>query len=680
MDKLPEECQWCLRLQTVLHPNASKLGYVIIYLTGSESRLFCLTMLQVHRLTKAFAERVLFDDVTWHVSKGDRIGLAGPNGSGKTTLLRIIAGLDTPDEGKVTMPRATTVGYLPQDGLFHRGRSLREEAMSALADVLALRDEQRRLEEAMSQLDPASPDYKAVLWKYGETQEQWEQRGGFSLEAQVGEVLGGLGFRPDELSATTESFSGGWQMRVALAKLLLQKPSLLLLDEPTNHLDLEARNWLEDYLANYPHAVLFVSHDRYFLDKVVTRITEIDRRRLVDYTGNYSRYLEVREKQLAELRARAAHQQEEIERTKRFIERFRYKATKAAQVQSRLKMLEKMEIIEVPSQRKLLHLRLPQPARSGRVVLELERVTKRYGDKVVFLNASLLVERGDKIALVGPNGAGKSTLMRLLAGANPPDAGQRKAGYKVDVSYFSQDRPFNLNEEKTVQENMVSASPVSMVPQLRNILGAFLFHGDDVEKKVKVLSGGEKSRLALAKMLLQPANVLLLDEPTNHLDLASKEVLLRALKNYNGTVLFVSHDRYFIDILANKVAEVGEGMIRLYWGNYEDFLRAQPAATPSRPTEPDRPTPTSPVRAIPRNGTSKNQARRLRERLEQLEASIAEAEIAVASLEGRMAVPGFYDDPTTVTEIVATHRDLKEELGRLYQEWGALAEKQEETG
>ncbi len=636
-------------------------------------------MLQVNKLTKSFAGQSIFQDVTWHISDEDRIGLAGPNGSGKTTLLRILTGLDTPDTGDVIMPRGTSLGYLPQDGLYHQGRTLQEEAMTAFAEALALRDEGRLLEETMSELDSESPQYQSILQRYGEIQDEWEQLGGFSLEAQVAEVLAGLGFQQDDLTAPTETFSGGWQMRIALGKLLLQRPNLLLLDEPTNHLDLDARNWLEDYLATYPYAVLLVSHDRYFLDKVVTRITEIDRRRLIDYTGNYTRYLDVREKQMVELRARAQRQQEEIERTKRFIDRFRYKASKASQVQSRVKMLEKMEIIDIPPERKIIKLKLPEPVRSGRIVLELEAVDKRYGDKEVFRHIDLLVERGDKIALVGPNGAGKSTLMRLLSGTEPTDSGQLKLGHKVEVSFFSQERFFNLDENKTVLENLMEAAQVSLVPQLRTILGAFLFHGDDVDKKAKVLSGGEESRLALAKMLLQPANTLLLDEPTNHLDIDSKEVLLHALKSYKGTLVFVSHDRYFIDSLANKVIEVGEGSTRMYWGNYEDYLHAKAASLePVAEHVPSEKTPV-PSKTKLRSATSKNQARKLREELSRLEESTAETETAIASLEGRMSVAGFYDDADAAALIVETHQELKNKLEALYQEWEALAAQQEET-
>ena len=499
-------------------------------------------MLQIQSLTKAYAGRVLFEDVTWNVSDGDRVGLAGPNGSGKTTLLRIFARSESPDSGKVTTPRGTTVGYLPQEGLAHSGKTLRAETLTAFEKLLAMGEEIRELEEQMG-ADNAegaeSASHERILERYGECRDEWDRRGGFSIESRAEEVLLGLGFKTEELDAPTETFSGGWQMRIALAKLLLSQPNLLLLDEPTNHLDLEARNWLEDYLANYPHAVVLVSHDRYFIDQVATRITDIDRRRLVDYTGNYSTFIKTRASTLAELRAKAARQQEEIEKTERFINKFRYKATKAKQVQSRVKMLEKIEKIEVPPERKLMRLRLPEVERSGRVVLELENIHKSYGDNHVFNGANLLVERGERMALVGPNGVGKSTLMRLLSETENVDSGKLRLGHSVKTGYFSQDR-YDLDEERTVLENMTDGAPTEMIPRLRSLLGAFLFHGDDVDKKVKVLSGGEKSRLALARMLLRPANVLLLDEPSNHLDLDSKEILLDALRAYQGTLVFVS--------------------------------------------------------------------------------------------------------------------------------------------
>ena len=631
-------------------------------------------MLQVVKLTKAFAGQVLFEEVTWNLSDRDRVGLTGPNGSGKTTLLRMLAGLDRPDAGTVSGPRNTTVGYLPQEGLLHAGQTLREEALTAFEEVLALEQEQRKLEAEMSRLDPESDRHQSVLARYGECQEEWQRRGGFSLGARTEEVLHGLGFATEELERPTETFSGGWQMRIALAKLLLSQPDVLLLDEPTNHLDLEARNWLEDYLQGYPYALAMVSHDRYFLDRIVTRITEINRRRLVDYTGNYTTYVSAREKQLEELRARARRQQEEIERTRRFIDRFRYKASKARQVQSRVKVLEKMELIELPPERERVRLRLPEMARSGRVVLEMKAIDKRYDEITVFEGADLLIERGERLALVGPNGAGKSTLSRLLAEVEPPDGGERKLGHNVQVGYFSQER-YELDYDKTVLQNMTEAARVEMVPQLRSILGAFLFHGDAVEKKVKVLSGGEKSRVALARMLLRPANVLVLDEPTNHLDLDSKQILLDALRAYRGTLVFVSHDRYFIDELATRVAEVGGGQIRLYWGNYEDYLAAKEKEDqPSVEIEEKPPVADKPEQPVGRRSLSKNQTRELRRRLDELEATIEETETAVDSLEGRMAVPGFYDDADGSAQVVATYQELKEKLKKLYVAWEELGD------
>ena len=641
-------------------------------------------MLQIQSLTKAYAGRVLFEDVTWNVSDGDRVGLAGPNGSGKTTLLRIFARSESPDSGKVTTPRGTTVGYLPQEGLAHSGKTLRAETLTAFEKLLAMGEEIRELEEQMG-ADNAegaeSASHERILERYGECRDEWDRRGGFSIESRAEEVLLGLGFKTEELDAPTETFSGGWQMRIALAKLLLSQPNLLLLDEPTNHLDLEARNWLEDYLANYPHAVVLVSHDRYFIDQVATRITDIDRRRLVDYTGNYSTFIKTRASTLAELRAKAARQQEEIEKTERFINKFRYKATKAKQVQSRVKMLEKIEKIEVPPERKLMRLRLPEVERSGRVVLELENIHKSYGDNHVFNGANLLVERGERMALVGPNGVGKSTLMRLLSETENVDSGKLRLGHSVKRGYFSQDR-YDLDEERTVLENMTDGAPTEMIPRLRSLLGAFLFHGDDVDKKVKVLSGGEKSRLALARMLLRPANVLLLDEPSNHLDLDSKEILLDALRAYQGTLVFVSHDRYLLDQLSTKVAEIADGHIHVHWGGYPDFIRAKEAQLEPKKLE----TPVSVKKEIVPSKApaepeargkafSKNKARAIQERLEEIEMTISETEIGIDSLEGRMSVPGFYDDDQAAADVVKTHEDLKANLKALYAEWEELAQK-----
>src|SRR6476660_6843902 len=538
-------------------------------------------MIQLSDLTKIFGDRVLFDHVTWQITDRERVGLCGPNGAGKTTLLKMMAGLDEPDSGAVLKPAALTVGYLPQDGLDHAGRSLFDEASSAFDELLAMKVEMHALEGRLGDTAIPEAEHDAMLHRYSDLQDRFRLHDGYSIELKTGTVLQGLGFKPSDFERPTETFSGGWQMRIALAKLLLGQPNLLLLDEPTNHLDLEARNWLETYLLEYPHAVILVSHDRFFLDAVVTRIADLTLRTLTDYVGNYSDYLVEHEARIEALRKAKREQDEEVARVKLFIDRFRYQATKASQVQSRIKMFEKVVPIEVPPERKRIHFNFPVCAKSGRTVLELTRVRKAYGPLVVFDHLDVHVERGDRIALVGPNGAGKSTLMRMLSGEEAPDAGGRLEGHNVVMQYFAQDEATRMDPQPTVYETLASGSPMHMVPMIRNILGGFLFSGDDVYKHVRVLSGGERTRLAVARMLLRPSNTLLLDEPTNHLDLDSKEVLLDALVDYGGTLIFVSHDRYFVERLATKIIEVGSGTALVYPGTYKEFLwhKAQPKTT-----------------------------------------------------------------------------------------------------
>ncbi len=515
---------------------------------------------------------MLFDKVTWQISDGERVGLCGPNGSGKTTLLKIFAGLDDCDAGSVVKPSGLTVGYLPQDGLTHAGRSVYEEAMLAFEPLMAVKAEMHELEDRLGHPDVPDGEHEQMLSRYSDLQDRFRLHDGYSIDLKIATVLQGLGFGPADLARPTETFSGGWQMRIALAKLLLARPNLLLLDEPTNHLDLEARNWLESYLHDYPHAVILVSHDRYFLDTVVTRIAEVYLRTLNDYPGNYSHYLAESQARLERVREAKRQQDEEVARMRMFIDRFRYQATKAAQVQSRIKMLEKIDPIEVPPERKRVHFSFPTSVKSGRMVLELKHVHKAYGENVVFRSAGLHIERGDRIAIVGPNGTGKSTLMRMLAGVEAPDSGHRHEGHQLVMQYFAQDEAARLDPDLTVYDTLEAGSPNQMVPAIRNILGGFLFSGDDVYKKAGVLSGGERTRLAVARMLLRPSNTLLLDEPTNHLDLDSKDVLLDALEDYGGTLVFVSHDRYFVERLANRIVEVGGGEAHSYPGTYEEFL------------------------------------------------------------------------------------------------------------
>ena len=678
-------------------------------------------MLQLVGLRKAFADRVLLDDVTWQLNARDRVGLCGPNGAGKTTLLKMLAGLDEPDAGQVVTPADLTIGYLPQDGLEYGGRTLVGEARQAFGPLLALEEELRVLEEQLADTSLDEAAHEAVLVRYAEGQEDFRRLDGYTMDLRVATVLRGLGFEERDLDKPTETFSGGWQMRIALAKLLLQRPSLLLLDEPTNHLDLDARNWLEEYLHEYPGAVILVSHDRFFLDAVVTRIADLSLRTITDYHGNYSFYLREHEARMERLRTMKREQDEEVARIRMFIDRFRYQATKAAQVQSRIKALEKVVPIDVPPERKKVHFTFPECAKSGRSVLELAHVGKRYGEKVIFKDLSLLVERGDRVALVGPNGAGKSTLMRMLSGAEAPDAGTRTEGHQVVMQYFAQDEANRLDPVRTVFETLADGSPMHMVPAIRNILGGFLFAGDDVYKKAGVLSGGERTRLAVARMLLRPANLLLLDEPTNHLDLDSKDVLLDALEHFTGTLILVSHDRYFVDRLATKIIAVGHGEALVYPGTYEEYrwsqsqreaaaaaapavATRQPSAASSRPLAsatssrtrtaspaPDRspvavaaaPPPEAAPAPPDRDQRKRAEAeqRRVRrtweahqERVARVESRIAECEREIKALEATMAHPGFYDDPVASKPVVDRHQALMWEVGDRMSEWEALLE------
>src|SRR5277367_110734 len=496
-------------------------------------------MLQLSSAGKRFGQKLLFEDANWLITPDERTGLVGGNGTGKSTLLKILAGIETLDYGQLTRVKGMTLGYLPQDGLALRGKTVFAECLSVF-DHLHVHDI-------------------------------------YTLDAQVGAVLGGLGFSKEDWERKTEEFSGGWQMRIALAKLLLQKPSLLLLDEPTNHLDLESRNWLENYLHDYPNAYILISHDRYFLDVTVNKTIELWNKRMHVYHGNYEKYVLQKEERRTQLMNAYKNQRDRIEALEAFINRFRYQATKAKQVQSRIKELEKIERIEVPEEEGTIHFSIPQPPASGRTVIEVQNLTKVYpmpdgGEKLILDNLNFTIERGDRIALVGANGAGKSTLIRLLSRQEEPTAGIIKEGHNVLVDFFAQDQYKVLDPNAGMLDDISAASPKVPVVELRSLLGCFMFSGDDVFKKLGVLSGGERNRYAMAKMLVSPSNMLLLDEPTNHLDLRAKDVLLDAIRNFTGTVLFVSHDRYFIDGLATRVFEVEDRRLHIYPGNYEDYL------------------------------------------------------------------------------------------------------------
>jgi ATP-binding cassette subfamily F protein 3 len=644
-------------------------------------------MIQLTSASKRFGPKVLFEDLDWLITTGERTGLVGANGTGKSTLLKILAGLDTIDGGARTDMKGVTLGYLPQDGLSLSGRSVFAECMTVFAGLRALEEEQESLTARMADLDPAGPEYLQVSERFHRAESEFRARDGYAVEAQVGAVLTGLGFSRDDWRRRTEEFSGGWQMRIALAKLLLEKPNLLLLDEPTNHLDLEARNWLEGYLGQYPHAFVLVSHDRFFLDVVVKRVAELWNKHVHFYSGNYSRYELLKTERRAQLEAAHKNQQDKVRHLETFINRFRYTATKARQVQSRIKELEKIEKIEIPPDEKTIHFHFPQPKPSGRVVAEFKNVAKSYGDKLVFSGVNFTIERGDRIALVGVNGAGKSTLIKILAGAEPVTAGEYTLGHNATPDYFAQDQYKELDPAVKMIDDLAQQAPRATNTELRSILGCFLFSEDDVFKQIGVLSGGERNRYALARMLMMPGNFMLLDEPTNHLDLRAKDVLLEALQEYSGTVVFVSHDRYFIDKLATRVFEVENGAVHVYPGNYEDYVWRKEGRTdiPAGPSVQEATVPEKaqrapqPVSAKPAADRRLNpiKLRHMKQRRHAIEDEVTRLEVEIADYESALANFRNAEETQRLTELLNSRRA---DLNALMAEWEQVAQAIEANG
>ena len=656
-------------------------------------------MIQLSSAGKRYGHKLLFEDADWLITPESRVGLVGANGTGKSTVMKILAGMESLDYGSLSRTKGISTGYLPQDGLTMTGRTVFAECMSVFDELHAMEKEMEALTRSMSELDHEGQEYSNVADRYQKLEHEFVARDGYTLEAQVGQVLTGLGFRREDWARQTEEFSGGWQMRIALAKLLLQKPNLLLLDEPTNHLDLEARNWLEEYLTTYPYAFVLISHDRYFLDITVDRIVEIWNKQIHLYAGNYDQYLAAKSARKEQLESAYKTQRDRIEQLEVFINRFRYTATKAKQVQSRIKELEKIERIEIPEEEKTVHFSFPQPKPSGRIVAEFANVAKSYGERgisehKVFDKVNFIIERGERIALVGVNGAGKSTLIKLLAGQEPLTAGEYKLGHNVEPDYFAQDQYKELDPEARILDDLGELSPASTQTQLRSLLGCFLFSGDDVFKRIGVLSGGERNRYALLKMLLHPANFLLLDEPTNHLDLRAKDVLLEALMQYAGTVVFVSHDRYFIDGLATRVFEIGDGKVEIYPGNYEDYLwrkQGRAAAVEAAEQSPSlAPSSLSVAPAVPSavpvNGdrapvgdSAEPRGKRLNpikrqqmaDRLHEVEEEIARAEAAIALCETQLQ--SFVSAEQTQRQTVE-HSDHKSALQNLMKEWERISQ------
>jgi ATP-binding cassette subfamily F protein 3 len=645
-------------------------------------------MIQLSSAGKRYGHKLLFEGADWLITNRDRVGLVGGNGTGKSTLMKVLAGLETLDYGSIVVAKGTSAGYLPQDGLSLSGRSVFAECMSVFSELRAMEQEMEELTRKMAELDHTSPEYEQVAERFHRLEPEFRTRDGYALEAHVGAVLTGLGFHKDDWLRNTEEFSGGWQMRIALAKLLLQQPNLLLLDEPTNHLDLEARNWLEEYLGKYPHSFVLISHDRYFLDVTVNRTCEIWNKQIHLYSGNYDKYLAQKTQRREQLEAAYRTQRERIEQLEVFINRFRYQATKAKQVQSRIKELEKIERIEIPQEERTIHFSFPQPKPSGRIVAEFLNVTKSYGEKHVFSNVNFMVEKGERIALVGVNGAGKSTLIKLLAATESLSSGEYRLGHNVLVDYFAQDQYKELNPEARILEDLGEASPRSSETELRNLLGCFLFSGDDVFKRIGVLSGGERNRYALLRMLLHPANFLLLDEPTNHLDMRAKDVLLEALSKYTGTVVFVSHDRYFIDKLSTRVFEIGEGRVEIYPGNYEDYVwrkqggaeALQESVHQPEVTEPrngnapkTEVTPAEPEADKSKADKSKRlnpiKRKQMEDRFHEIEEEIVRVEAAIGDCETSLLTFVSAEETQRLTQEVNARR---EELQALMAEWEEL--------
>ena len=652
-------------------------------------------MITLNHVQKQFGSKVIFKDCSLQIGVRDRLGLIGPNGSGKTTLFRMILGEESVDEGEILIAKGVKIGYLPQEVISFKGNTVLDEVLKSLIRITSLQDKMKILEEGLSSIeDPKKQERLAN--EYGKLQERYALLGGYGLEAEAKRILQGLGFKERDFDRFTDELSGGWLMRIALAKILLQSPDLLLLDEPTNHLDLESLIWLEEFLINYPGAIIIVSHDRVFLNHLIDRIAEIEGQKIDLYYGDYDHYLEEKEARIQILEATYKTQQRKIEQTERFIERFRAKNTKSSQVQSRIKMLEKIERIELPEKRKEIRLRFPAPVRSGHKVVEVKNLHKSYGETVVYQGIDLNLYRGDKVALVGPNGAGKSTLLKILAGVLDFEEGEVALGKDVTRAYFAQHQFDILRPENTVFEELLSVATDESQTELRTILGTFLFSGDDIEKKVSVLSGGEKSRLVLAKMLLKPANFLLFDEPTSHLDISSRNVLEMALKQFQGTLCLITHDRHLINEIANKVIDIDKGIPRLYPGNYDYYLYKK-QQIPLEETKqevknefkvegeekPEKKKSKYMAKEERRKRAQevdqfKRQLSSLEKRFQEVEKSLHDATQKLDQLNQKLSNPNLYLNQQETYETVQTHKQVKEQVKELTHLWEFLALELEE--
>jgi ATP-binding cassette subfamily F protein 3 len=647
-------------------------------------------MITLNHVRKQFGSRVLFRDCSLQIGVRDRVGLIGPNGSGKTTLFRMILGEESIDEGEILVAKGVKIGYLPQEVITFEGNNVLDEVLKSLTSITSLQDKMKILEEELSSIEDQKKQERLAK-EYGKLQERYTLLGGYGLEAEAKRILQGLGFKEKDFNRFTDELSGGWLMRIALAKILLQSPDLLLLDEPTNHLDLESLVWLEEFLIIYPGAMIIVSHDRVFLNHLIDRIAEIEAQKFDLYYGDYDHYLQEKEARRQVLEATYKTQQRKIEQTERFIERFRAKNTKSSQVQSRIKMLEKVERIKLPEKKKEIRFHFPAPERSGHKVVEVKNLHKSYGETAVYRGIDLTLYRGDKVALVGPNGAGKSTLLKVLAGVLDYEEGEVLLGKDVTRAYFAQHQFDILGPENTVFEELLSIATDESQTELRTLLGTFLFSGEEIEKKVSVLSGGEKSRLILAKMLLKPANILLFDEPTSHLDIPSRNVLEMALKQFQGTICFITHDRHLINEIANKVIEIDNGIPHLYPGNYDYYLYKKPqiqtdesqkevfqAKEVQKREEPFKKKSSCRTKGERRKRAQemdqfKRQLSSLEKRFQGVEESLHDATQKLDHLNQRLSNPDLYLNQQETYETVQTHQQVKERVRELTQLWEFLA-------